>query len=38
MRVALTGDLITGLGWEILVEKWGETAGLSVRSVEFVDY
>lgn len=36
--VALAGDLITAFGYEILVEKWGETAGFSVRSIEFVDY
>lgn len=38
MGVALAGDLITALGYEILVEKWGETAGFSVRSIEVVDY
>lgn len=38
MGVALAGDLITALGYEILVGKQGETAGSSVRSIEFVDY
>ena len=38
MWVTLVGDLITALGYEILVEKWGETAGFSVRSIEFADY
>jgi hypothetical protein len=32
------GDLITALGWELLVEKWGVTAGLSVRRLELVGY
>lgn len=36
MWVTLVGDLISG--YEILVEKWGETAGFSVRSIEFADY
>lgn len=38
MGIALAGDLITALGEEILLEKWGETAGSSVRNTEFVDY
>lgn len=38
MGVTLVEDLITALGYEILVEKWGETDGFSVRSTEFVDY
>lgn len=38
MGVTLVGDLITALGYEILVENWGETAGFSVRSTEFADY
>lgn len=37
MGVALAGDLITALGYEILVGKRGETAGSSVISIEFVD-
>lgn len=38
MGVELPGDLITALGYEILVEKQGGTAGSSVRSPEFMDY
>lgn len=38
MGVALAGDLITALGYEILVEKQGDTAGFSVRNIQFVDY
>lgn len=38
MGLALAEDLITALGYEILVEKQGATAGFSVRSIQFVDY
>lgn len=38
MGIALVGDLITALGYEILVEKQGATSGFSVRSIQFVDY
>ena len=38
MGAALAGDLITALGYEIVVGMRGETAGSSVRSTEFVDY
>lgn len=37
MEVALAGDLITALGYEILVGEQGETAGSSVLTTESVD-